>query len=356
MRRRIPYRAQGGETKGGEEKSDISASSRPRALVSPPPRLPTSPPLLVIVGPTAVGKTVLSLQIAQDFNGEIISADSRQIYRGLDIGTAKATPEEQAIVPHHLLDVVAPHEVLTLAQFQTRAYAAIEAIHQRKRLPILVGGTGQWVQAVVEGWGIPRVPPDPALRAALEAEAQTIGPEAFHARLAAVDPQAAQKLDPRNVRRVIRALEVYHKTGVPISQHQRKTTPPYHTLQIGLTVPREALYQRIDQRVDQMMEMGLLDEVKRLVEAGYGWDLPAMSGLGYRQIGQYLRGEVSLEEAVALIKKETRRFVRQQYNWFRLDDPQIKWFDVSEGLGEAYKKAKNFLGAENWNQDKSVEK
>jgi tRNA dimethylallyltransferase len=344
------------KAKGGEEKSDITTSSPPRALVSPPPHFSTSPPLLVIVGPTAVGKTALSLQIAQDFNGEIISADSRQIYHGLDIGTAKATPEQQVIVPHHLLDVVAPHEVLTLAEFQTRAYVAIEAIHQRKRLPILVGGTGQWVQAVVEGWGIPRVPPDPALRAALEAEAQTIGSVAFHARLAAVDPQAAQKLDPRNVRRVIRALEVYHKTGIPISQHQRKTTPPYHTLQIGLTVPRQALYQRIDQRVDQMMEMGLLDEVKRLVETGYGWDLPAMSGLGYRQIGQYLRGEVSLEEAVALIKKETRRFVRQQYNWFRLDDPQIKWFDVSEDLEAAYKKVKNFLEAENWSQDKSVEK
>ena len=165
------------------------------------------------------------------------------------IGTAKVTPEQQALVPHHLLDIVDPDEILTLAEFQTRAYATIEAIHQRKRLPILVGGTGQWVQAVVEGWGIPRVPPDPALRAALEVEAQTIGPTAFHARLAAVDPQAAQKLDPRNVRRVIRALEVYHKTGVPISQHQRKTTPPYHTLQIGLTAPRQALYRRIDQRV-----------------------------------------------------------------------------------------------------------
>jgi tRNA dimethylallyltransferase len=338
----------GGEAKGGEEKSDITASSRPRLL--------PSSPLLVIVGPTAVGKTALSLQIAQDFNGEIISADSRQIYRGLDIGTAKVTPEQQAMVPHHLLDVVAPNEVLTLAEFQAQAYTAIEAIHQRKRLPILVGGTGQWVQAVVEGWGVPRVPPDPALRLALEAEAQAIGPEAFHARLAAVDPQAAQKLDPRNVRRVIRALEVYHKTGVPISQHQRKTTPPYHILQLGLTMPREALYQRIDQRVDQMMEMGLLDEVKRLVETGYGWDLPAMSGLGYRQIGEYLRGAVSLEAAVALIKKETRRFVRQQYNWFRLDNPQIEWFDVSQGLGEAYKKAEDFLEAENWRPAKKVEK
>jgi tRNA dimethylallyltransferase len=299
-------------------------------------------PLLVIVGPTAVGKTALSLHLAQDYNGEIISADSRQIYRGLNIGTAKATPEQQALVPHHLLDIVNPDEILTLAEFQAQTYAAIEAIHQRQRLPVLVGGTGQWVQAVVEGWGVPRVPPDPDLRSALEVEAQTIGAVAFHARLAAVDPQAAQKLDPRNVRRVIRALEVYHKTGIPISQHQTKTAPPYRILQIGLTMPREALYRRIDRRIDNMMELGLLDEVKRLVEAGYGWELPAMSGLGYRQIGQYLRGEVSLEEAVALIKKETRRFVRQQYNWFRLDDPRINWFEGEAGFQEV----RNFLEGE----------
>jgi tRNA dimethylallyltransferase len=242
--------------------------------------------------------------------------------------------------------VVNPDEILTLAEFQEQSYAAIEAIHQRQRLPILVGGTGQWIQAVVEGWGVPRVPPDPALRSALEAEAEAIGPTAFHARLVAIDPQAAQKLDPRNVRRVIRALEVYHKTGLPISQHQRKTAPPYHILQLGLTMPREALYQRIDQRIELMMEMGLLAEVRRLMEAGYSWELPAMSGLGYRQIGQYLRGEVSLEQAVALIKKETRRYVRQQYNWFRLDDPHIKWLEVSQGPDKAYQKAKELLAVE----------
>jgi tRNA dimethylallyltransferase len=183
------------------------------------------------------------------------------------------------------------------------------------------------VQAVVEGWGIPRVPPDMALRAALSAEAEALGPEAFHAKLAAVDPLAAQKLDPRNVRRVIRALEVYQLTGIPISQHQQKNPPPYQIVQIGLTMPRDQLYRRIDERVDQMMRDGLLAEVEQLAAAGYGWELPAMSGLGYRQIGQYLRGEVSLEEAVALIKKETRRFVRQQYNWFRLDDTRIHWVE-----------------------------
>jgi len=288
----------------------------------------SQPPLLVIVGPTAVGKTALSLQLAQELQGEIISADSRQIYRGMDIGTAKASPAEQALVPHFMIDVVSPDEILTLAEFQRHVYRLIGEIQQRGHLPMLVGGSGQWVQAVVEGWGIPAVPPDMAWRQEVEQRAEVIGAEALHAELAAIDPDAAQKLDYRNVRRVIRALEVYHKTGVPISVHQRKSPPPYDIKQIGLTRPREELYQRLDQRIDQMMADGLLAEVKGLAEAGYDWNLPAMSGLGYRQMGQYLRGEVSLDEAVMLIKRETRRFVRQQYNWFRLDDPQIAWLDL----------------------------
>ncbi len=281
-------------------------------------------PLLVIVGPTAVGKTALSLSLARDFNGEIISADSRQIYRGLNIGADKPSPEQRDGVPHHLLDVVDPDQILTLAEFQDRAYAAIDDIHRRQRLPILAGGTGQWVWAVAEGWGIPRVPPDPALRAELE----TIDTLELHAQLTAVDAQAAQKIDPRNVRRVIRALEVYHKTGIPITEHQQKKPPPYDILLIGLTRPREVLYARIDDRIGRMMEIGLLAEVEELARAGYGWQLPAMSGLGYKQIGQYLRGEADLKEAVALIKKETRRFVRQQYNWFRLTDRRIHWFEL----------------------------
>ncbi|MCB0191161.1 MAG: tRNA (adenosine(37)-N6)-dimethylallyltransferase MiaA [Anaerolineae bacterium] len=299
----------------------------------------TKKPLVVIVGSTAVGKTALSVRLAHDFDIEIISADSRQIYRGLDIGTAKATPDEIAAAPHHMIDVADPDEVLSVADFQESAYAAIDQIHQRSRLPTLVGGTGQWVQAVVEGWTIPRVPPDRALRAELEAEVQAKGGESLYNRLVAVDPVAAEKIHPNNVRRTIRALEVYEKTGTPISEHQAKRAPHYRVLQIGLTMPRDQLYERIDRRIDMMMEKGLVEEVRGLMESGYGLHLPAMSGLGYRQIGQYLTGDVSLEEAVALIKKETRRFVRQQFNWFRMEDAHIHWFILeAAGLEPHYKK------------------
>ena len=279
------------------------------------------------MGPTAAGKTALSIDLAEAAGGEIVSADSRQIYRGMDIGTAKVTAEERARVPHHLLDVVTPDQVLSLAEYQALAYAAIADIHARGRLPFLVGGTGQYIQAVVEGWSIPAVAPHPELRAELEAKASAEGAEALHGWLAALDPAAAARIDYRNVRRVIRALEVCLVTGQPITELQRKNPPPFDILQIGVTRPRPELYGRIDARVDQMMAAGLLDEVRRLDAAGYAWELPAMTGLGYRQIGEFLRAEVSLDEAIARIKQGTRRFVQQQYNWFRLADPAINWFD-----------------------------
>jgi tRNA dimethylallyltransferase len=263
--------------------------------------------------------------------GEIISADSRQIYRGLDIGTAKPTREEQATAAHHLIDVIDPDQTLGVAEYQALAYTAINDVLSRGCTPFLVGGSGQYVHAVVKGWNMPHVPPDQQLRAELTAEANHSGAEAFHARLAAVDPAAAARIDYRNVRRVIRAMEVYLKTGVPISQQQRAQPPPYHVLQIGLTMPRETLYARIDARVDRMMAEGLLAEVQNLAAHGYGFDLPSMSGLGYRQLGQYLAGRIDLDEAVHLIKRETRRFVRQQYTWFRLNDPAIHWIDASRG-------------------------
>jgi tRNA dimethylallyltransferase len=284
--------------------------------------------LVVIVGPTAVGKTRLALRLAQEFGGEIVSADSRQVYRGMDIGTAKPTPEERRRVPHHLIDVVAPDEPFTLAQYQELAYDAIADVLARGKVPFLVGGTGQYVRAVVEGWGIPRVAPNEELRAELYRQAELEGPWALHARLREVDPAAAERIDPSNVRRVVRALEVYLETGQPISELQRKKPPLYRILHIGLTMERQELYRRVDERVDRMIEQGLVEEVRGLVERGYGYDLSSMSGLGYQQIGMYLRGLVSLEEAIQLIKHHTRRFVRHQYNWFRLDDEAIRWFDV----------------------------
>jgi len=286
--------------------------------------------LLILVGPTAVGKTALSLRLAEMLDGEIVSADSRLFYRGMDVGTAKPTPEQRACVPHHLIDIADPDETVGLAGFQERAYAAIDAVHARGKLPLLVGGTGQYVRAVVEGWRIPRVPPNPDLRAELEAQARLEGAGALHARLAQLDPVAAERLDYRNVRRVVRALEVCIVTGRPISEQQGKQPPPYRILQIGLTMDREVLYDRTDRRVDGMMDAGLEDEVRRLVEAGYGWRLPAMSGLGYVQFEPYFEGQATLEDAVAEIKLATHRFIRRQYNWFRLDNPAILWFDATE--------------------------
>ncbi|MCP4415168.1 MAG: tRNA (adenosine(37)-N6)-dimethylallyltransferase MiaA, partial [Chloroflexi bacterium] len=215
-------------------------------------------PLLVILGQTAVGKTTLSLNLAKELNGEIISADSRLFYRGMNIGTAKPTSTEQAQAPHHLIDLCSPDETLTLGAYQRLAYQTIDRVLANGRLPILVGGTGQYVKAVVEGWGIPKVPPQPRLRDAL---AKLGGPELARW-LHKLDPVAAQKHDPRNVRRVIRALEVTLVAGQPISELQRKSPPPYSICQIGLTRPREELYARIDARIDQMMAAGLLAELE----------------------------------------------------------------------------------------------
>jgi tRNA dimethylallyltransferase len=291
-----------------------------------PAEVPLYPPLVVIVGPTAVGKTALSLGLAGALDGEIVSADSRQIYRGMDIGTAKATAEEQACVPHHLLDVLDPDQVLSLAQYQSLAYAAIDDILARGRIPFLVGGTGQYVMALVEGWQVPRVPPDESLRRKLYQHAAEEGAESLHERLRSLDPLAASRIDARNVRRVVRALEVCLKTGQPISEQQGKSQPPYRALMIGLTLPRPQLYRRIDERVERMIESGLEDEVRRLVAAGYGFDLPALSGVGYGQFEPYLAGEATLEAAVREIQRATRRFVRHQGNWFREKDARICWF------------------------------
>jgi len=302
-------------------------------------------PVTAIVGPTAVGKTALAIRLADEFAVEVVSADSRQVYRYMDIGTAKPTAQERLRVKHHLVDIVDPDEPFTLAQYQQMAYAAINDIHGRQRLPLLVGGTGLYVKAVLEGLSIPRVEPDARLREALLMEAANKGYQALHGRLREVDPVAAERIDARNVRRVVRALEVCYLLGQPISSIQRATPPPYRVLRIGLTMARERLYERIDERVQRMMAAGLVEEVRSLVARGYGYSLPAMSGLGYRQMGMVLRGEVSLDEAVTLIKRHTRRFVRQQANWFRTDDPAITWFDVSNADFRAVAvQIRDFLG------------
>lgn len=308
-------------------------------------------PLVAIVGPTAVGKTALALRLADDLPVEIVSADSRQIYRGMDVGTAKPTAQERQRVRHHLVDIVDPDQLLTLAQYQDLAYAAIDDIQRRDCVPLLVGGTGLYVKAVLEGLNIPRVKPDAALRERLYAEAEAQGCQVLHARLHDLDPVASERIDPRNVRRVVRALEVCYRLGKPISALQDAAAPPYRILRIGLSMPRPILYRRIDVRIERMLEVGLVEEVRALVGRGYGHGLPAMSGIGYRQIGMYLRGEVSLEEAVALIKRSTRRFVRQQANWFREDDPHTEWFDASKPVFEALlARIRSFLasGGQRW--------
>jgi tRNA dimethylallyltransferase len=285
-------------------------------------------PLLVIVGPTAVGKTAQALDLAERFKGEIISADSRQLYRGMDIGTAKPSLSDRARIPHHLIDTLAPDELFTVAEFQRLAHLAIDAIHGRGNLPILVGGTGQYIQAVVSGWSIPVRAPSQALRVELEAFAQIYGPAALFDRLKAVDAAAASTIDYRNVRRVARALEVFIQSGQAFSTLQKQSAPRYRILTLGLTMSRASLYARIDARIDHMMESGLADEVESLVSAGYGWELPATSALDYRQIRAYLDGNNSLEDAASKIKHDTRGFVRKQYNWFRLTDTSITWYDM----------------------------
>jgi len=286
--------------------------------------------LVAIVGPTGTGKSKLALCLAQAFNGEIVSADSRQVYRHMDIGTAKPGWQELSLVPHHLINIVNPDEAFSLAQYQALACKAIEDIQQRNKLALLVGGSGLYVWSVLEGWEIPPVPPDLEFRHSLEEKLVRVGREELYQELVKVAPAAAQRIDPRNVRRTIRALEVHRRT--PASQPQYKKVPPFDKLIIGLTADRGELYRRIDLRVDEMIERGLVAEVEKLFKMGYDFNLPAMSGIGYRQIGLFLRGELTLPAAIQQIKFETHRFVRHQYAWFRLKDDRIKWFDIQSSL------------------------
>lgn len=288
-------------------------------------------PLILIVGPTAVGKTELAIQLAERLGGEIVSADSRLFYRGMDIGTAKPSKTEMARAPHHLIDVVNPDETLSLAVFQKMAREIIADIHVRGKLPFLVGGTGQYIRAVTEGWTPPEVKPDLRMRDELERMKEEKGKNWLHEKLAVLDPVAAENIDPRNVRRTIRALEVIFTTGRKFSEQRRRGDSPYHLIAIGLTRPRAELYRRVDERIEKMFADGLLEEVKGLLKQGYSPDLPSMSAIGYRECVRVVKGEWSSEQAKAEMRRMTRIFIRRQANWFRESDPQIRWFDLSGG-------------------------
>ena len=281
-----------------------------------------------------MGKTELAIQLAERMNGEIVSADSRLFYRGMDIGTAKPTPEEQARVPHHLIDIADPDEILSLAVFQQKAREAIGDIHTRKKIPFLVGGTGQYIRAVTEGWNPPEVEPDARLRSELERLNEERGDLWLYEKLKSLDALAAQKIDPRNVRRTIRALEVILTTGKRFSGQRGQSESPYQLIIIGLTRPRAELYERVDQRIESMFAMGFLDEVKSLLAEGYSPFLPTMSAIGYRECIKVIKGELSEEQAKAEIRRATRVFVRRQANWFKESDPNIRWFRVEEGVVE----------------------
>ena len=302
-------------------------------------------PLLILIGPTAVGKTDTAILLARQLDAEIISVDSRYFYRGMDIGTAKPSQAEMGGIPHHLIDVANPDERWSLTIFQEAAKRHIEEIYARGRLPMLVGGTGQFIRAVMDDWQPPEQAPDERMRTVLETWGRQIGPAEIHRRLALIDPQAAARIDANNLRRTVRALEVIFKTGVRFSEQRRQNPSPYTCLQIGLIRSREELYARIDERIDLMLKNGLIEEVRGLMEAGYSLSLPSMSAIGYREVGQYIRGEITLEEAAIQMKRLTRQFVRRQANWFIENDPDIHWYEANNlPIDEIVQLARERLG------------
>ena len=287
-------------------------------------------PLVVIIGPTAVGKTEIALELADNFEGEIVSADSRLFYRGMNIGTAKPTSQERLRVPHHLIDVAEPDETWSLALFQAEANRVIQKIYGRHHLPFLVGGTGQFVRAIIEGWKIPPAQPNTRLRTLLNHWGEQVGADELHTKLFTLDPEAANSIDPSNVRRTVRALEVILTTGKRYSEQRTSGHKFYQPLQLGLNRPRAELYQRIDDRIRKMLDAGFIDEVQRILDAGYSPELPTLSAIGYGEVVAYLQGKISLDEAIVMMKRRTREFVRRQANWFKENDPEIHWFRVGE--------------------------
>ena len=287
-------------------------------------------PVVFIVGPTAAGKSRLALALARRFDGEIINADSRQVYRLMDIGTAKPSPAEQEQIRHHLIGIADIGDDFNLASFLSLARSAIEDIQDRSRLPVVAGGSGQYVWGLLEGWRVPSAPPQPQFRRAMVEEAQRNGPMSVYRQLESADPARAARLDPRNLRRVIRALEVHHFRQPSGSTPEQERRPLENALIIGLTMPREQLYRRIDQRVDHMLASGLLEEVSGLAAQGHTLGQGPLSSPGYRELGQYIAGEIDLDEAVQRTKFQTHRLARRQYTWFKHQDPRINWLDGSD--------------------------
>lgn len=288
--------------------------------------------LLVIVGPTAVGKTEISIQLAQKLNGEIISADSMQIYRGMDIGTAKPTLAEQAGIPHHMLDIVDPGKPFSVADYQTLARQKIEEITARGRMPVLAGGTGLYVRAVIDPYNFIPADTDWDLRARLKRQAEEAGLAALYQWLSEIDPVAAERIHANDERRIIRALEVYQTTGQPLSfweQQTDKQKPLYDLIMIGINRPRAELYQRINQRVDLMLEQGLLAEAQDLMAQGLDENFIASQAIGYKEFFAYLHGEESLAEATEKLKQSTRRYAKRQLTWFRADK-RVQWLELGK--------------------------
>jgi tRNA dimethylallyltransferase len=281
--------------------------------------------VIVVLGPTATGKTELALLLARELGGEVVSADARYFYRGMDIGTAKPSMAERADVVHHLIDILEPHAAYSLATFLDDAYAAIEDIARRGRVPIVAGGTPQYLRALLEGWTVPEVPPDERLRERLQREETA----ALYARLQQVDPRSAERTGPHNKRRIMRALEVYEVAGRRMSELAGQSPPPYRFLIVGLTQPRESLYERIDRRVRDMYARGWLDEVRGLKVRGVDAAMPSMSAHGYREALAVIDGSMTVDEAIARTCFIIHRYVRHQQTWFRRFDG-VQWFDSSE--------------------------
>lgn len=296
------------------------------------------PKIGVIVGPTASGKSELAIQLARKFGGEIISADSRQIYRGMDVGTAKPSAKERAAVPHYLTDVRDPDELYTAAEYKRDALREIREILAKKKLPILVGGTGLYISAVVDNLDIPKVKPNQKLRAKLEEELRAKGLPALAKTLLRLDPETASIVDMKNPRRVIRALEVARATRRPFTAQRKKSKPLFEVLKIGIALPKEELWRKIEARVDMMMQKGLVEEVKGLVSK-YGERCPALDAIGYREIIDYLKGKTTLAAAVELTKRHTRAYAKRQMTWFK-KDKGVVWVRNPRSAGVL---AKNFL-------------